>query len=88
MRVAGGFALDERVGLCGPPLDWDGDGEISASVAVNINAAEGDQNACGGVLSVLGDYDDWSALRLGGIGDGDGASPVGIAVCAGPGGWP
>ena len=81
-------ALDERVGICGPALDWDGDGELAPSVSVNINADERDQNACGGVLSVLGDHDDWGALRLGGIGDGDGAAVVGIARCAGPGGVP
>ncbi len=79
-------ALDERVGICGPPLDWNGSGEIEPSVSVNINAGERNQNACGGVLSVLGDHDDWGALRLGGVSDGDGASPDDIAVCAGPGG--
>jgi cysteine-rich repeat protein len=79
-------ALDERVGVCGAPLDWDQSGEITDSVSVNINAGERNQNACGGVLSVLADHDDWGALRLGGISDGDGASPDDIAVCAGPGG--
>lgn len=81
-------ALDERVGLCGPPIDWDGSESIEPSVSVNINASERNQNACGGVLSVLSDSDDWGRLRLGGISDGDGASPVDVAYCAGPGGAP
>jgi hypothetical protein len=78
-------ALDERVGICGPAIDWNLDGELDESVEFNINASEPDQESnCGGGITVLSDHDDWGGLILGGLADGDGSPVPEIAVCPGP----
>ncbi len=61
-------ALSEPAGICGGvEVDWDGDTIIdSGTVAVDINQS-------GGSMSVLSDFDDWSAVRLDRVVDSDGA---------------
>ena len=65
--------LNENNGTCGPgsPVDWNGVNGIENSVEFDVNSEGND--TCGGTLTTLRDFDDWSNLNFGGIGDGDGA---------------
>ncbi len=60
-------AVDEAAGVCGTiAIDFNGNGTIDAApypLSVNFDSD----------LEVLDDFDDWSALNFGGVGDGDGA---------------
>ena len=65
--------LNENNGTCGIgfPVDWNGVNGIESSIAFDINSSGND--TCGGTLTTLRDFDDWSNLNFGGIGDADGA---------------
>ncbi|HKJ17750.1 MAG TPA: CARDB domain-containing protein [Xanthomonadales bacterium] len=65
--------LNEFNGTCGPGFtwDWDDDSTIENPVTVNINQYDSEAGQCGGTLSTLNDYDDWSNIFFGGIGDAD-----------------
>lgn len=65
--------LNEHLGACGylgsetVAIDWNYSGTIETSVIYDINSQSGtiNQNAsCGGVLSSLHDFDDWSNIAL------------------------
>jgi hypothetical protein len=59
-------ALDETRGLCGTaPRDFDGDGTLEASLSHDLNP--GHASSCGGALTTLGDFDDWSNLAWAGL---------------------
>jgi len=63
-------AVVEAAGVCGTPLDLDGDGSIDAAPYVRDFTQDG-------FYTNLVDWDDWSAMDLSAIDDADGASPDG-----------
>ena len=60
----------EADGICGGvALDWNGNTVLDLTpVAVDVNNFDG-------ILGLLTDHDDWSAMNLAAINDFDGASP-------------
>lgn len=66
-------SLNETLGVCGTPaVDWNGNGSIETSVVFDINSADTGQAAgCGGILTTLGDFDDWGNIFYAGISDAD-----------------
>jgi len=70
--------LDENVGVCGaPPWDWNGNSVLETGLMFDINPEDMFEfGLCGGNLSVLRDYDDWSNLFFGGVTEADGARLV------------
>ena len=62
--------LSEPAGVCGSPgIDWNLDGDATdTGVSKNLNP---DYDT---VLSILHDFNDWAAVKLAGVGDGDGSS--------------
>jgi hypothetical protein len=69
--------LDENLGVCGAPAwDWNGNTVIESGISWDINFLDGEQMIwCGGVLSVLDDFDDWANISLPSLADADGAVP-------------
>lgn len=63
-------AIEESLGVCGTPADLDGDATIDA-VPYGLDLTQD------GLLTTLVDWNDWAAMDLGAIVDGDGASPNG-----------
>lgn len=61
--------LNENLGICNHvPIDWNQNKVLENSVSFDINLVEAAQQyTCGGVLSVLRDYNDWANIRLDGI---------------------
>lgn len=86
--------LDENQGVCGPNppgpvvIDWNNNGTLEASVVRDINPSDTAQGlACGGVLTVLTDHDDWSNLVFmptWNIADGAFIPPPDIIACEPP----
>ncbi len=59
-------ALDEAVGMCGTPIDWNQNGVIDAGlIAFDLNPSEGNG------LTVLKDYNDWANISFAGLNDAD-----------------
>ena len=82
-------ALDENEGTCGGAAwDWNGNSTIEGSVAFDLNSSDSQQTfTCGGTLSVLHDFDDWSYLRLDLVADADGEgrrAPPEVIDCDNP----
>ncbi len=62
-------AADERLGVCGSPgVDWNSNGVLEPSVAVDVNATYNSE--CGSALRILDDFDDWQNLDFAGVLDG------------------
>lgn len=81
-------ALDEPAGMCaGVAIDWDHDGIFAANLVRDVNRYASDLlqvQECGGVFTVLSDFDDWSAITFGGIpGVPNGQAPQ-VSVCPPP----
>ncbi|HVF34850.1 MAG TPA: M12 family metallo-peptidase, partial [Candidatus Saccharimonadia bacterium] len=58
--------LDEEGSVCGTKsFDWNGDGLIQAGLAHDLNPQHA--GICGGALTVLTDFDDWSNLTYAGL---------------------
>ncbi len=88
--------LNEHVGVCGnlgaatTPVDWNFNGIIEAFVSYDTNSNESTGNQmilCGGVLSTLHDFDDWSNLMLNALpppGTGAGSPPPVQQLCPPP----
>lgn len=61
-------SLNENVGVCfGPnsPIDWNKNGIFESSVSQDVNFLDSQEAwTCGGILSVLNDFDDWGNLHL------------------------
>jgi Peptidase M66 len=69
--------LDETVGLCGLPIDWNGTNGIESDVTVDLNwEADRQFESCGGYYTTLHDFDDWSAIRFDFFGLPDGGAPA------------
>ncbi len=59
-------ALDESVGMCGTPIDWNQNGVIDpGTIAFDLNPSEGFG------LTVLKDYNDWANISFAGLNDVD-----------------
>ena len=59
-------ALDETKGVCGSaPLDWNTDGTLESAIAHDLNPQHA--ATCGGALTKLEDFDDWSNLTYAGL---------------------
>jgi gametolysin peptidase M11 len=69
--------LNENLGICRNqivPIDWNSNDVFESSISQDLNFVEPfQQSACGGILSVLYDYNDWVNLYFHGI------SPYGFA---------
>lgn len=80
--------LDESMGTCGAPAwDWNGNNVIESGVAFDINPEdESEASLCGGTLTTLRDYDDWSHIWFGGLSNFDGSpvAPPEIIDCTNP----
>lgn len=82
--------LNEFLGVCNTPLipiNWNGDAFIADRASFDINSEDGFQvSNCGGILSVLEDYNDWENISFNGISDADGArlTPIEIIACDNP----
>ncbi len=60
-------ALNEADGVCGGAwVDWNQDGEVTLTLAQDLNA-EYDPTCPGGALSAYTDYNDWAAITFAGI---------------------
>ncbi len=74
--------LDENRGTCGStPWDWNGNSVIETGVAADLNAADTQEGlTCGGLQTVLKDWDDWANLSFTGLADTDFAPLAGKVV--------
>jgi hypothetical protein len=77
-------ALNEFVGVCGSPaIDWNGNGVLQSSVAHDINP--GNSQDCGGVLTTLTDFNDWTGMMLDSVvPNGFTRMPQAFEVCPSP----
>ena len=75
-------SLNEAAGSCGAtPIDWNFNGIIQSGLAYDLNRTSTSPNAltgvdntsCGGTLTTLSDYNDWTHLSFAGLSDVDGA---------------
>ncbi len=77
--------LAEGAGICGGVAqDWNGNGSIEAGVSFDLNAEDPSQAlTCGGTITTLRDYDDWSNLNLIGVTSSPNSArtPVRIITC-------
>jgi hypothetical protein len=75
-------ALNENLGTCGSTaIDWNFINGLETSISYDLNrtatnptASTGvDNGSCGGTLTTLNDYNDWSNIVFTGLADADGA---------------
>jgi len=75
-------ALNENQGTCGATaINWNFINGLESSVSYDLNRMNSnptvstgvDNNACGGTLTTLTDYNDWANIVFTGLTDGDGA---------------
>lgn len=59
-------ALNENTGVCGNvAIDWDWNGLIANPLKHDLNPSESSNpGACGGIFSVLSDYNDWANIKI------------------------